>query len=106
LKCINNWVISDDKNWDFLLVTISPILKSSSKPPSAIKSYRPIALSSSIAWILEKMIFIYAEPYFTTLPEQYGYKAGHSTTHCISIIKQMNDLDDVNLAFFRCAFRI
>ena len=99
LSCYNNWSSSESQDWDFLATKISPIPKGPSKPTNIIKSYRPIACATSEAWILEKLVRNLAEPYFTTKPEQFGYKAGHSTIHCLSIVKQLRFSSDVHIAF-------
>ena len=89
LKCINNWALSKDKAWDFLLTTINPILKSTTKPQNFTSSYRPIALSTSEAWITEQLILDKSRKYLITKDEQFGYKKAHSTIHCIQIAKDV-----------------
>ena len=101
LDTLNSWVASLTKNqgnWDFLMATISPIPKSATKPLSIIKSWRPIALASSECYILEKLCLKRALPYLSTLDNQMGYKASHSTCHAIQISKLLTGLDDVHVA--------
>ena len=99
LACYNAWSSSADQNWEFLSTRIGPIPKGPSKPTNKIKSYRPIACATSEAWLLEKLVRNICEPYFTTLPEQFGYKAGHSTIHCLSMVKQLRFTNDTHVAF-------
>ena len=94
LKNLNLWnkQLISEKNapWDFLISTISPILKADSKPKSELKSYRPISLMSSEAWILESMMKYRLLPYLNTFDNQFGYKSSHGCVQAISILQSLN----------------
>lgn len=100
LKCINTWakLPSHLQNWEIFQTKIGPILKNSSKPQSAIKSYRPIASATSEVWVLEKLTIERVKNDLLTKHEQFGYKQGHSTIHCITIANEFKRLEDCHVA--------
>ena len=61
----------------------------SNKDPSSSQSYVPIALSSSLSKILERLIFSRYEDFFHSDPLQFGFKPGYSTTLCSGIVKNV-----------------
>ena len=99
---LNGWLRMTSKStlepWSFMHSVISPILKSSEKPTNEIKSFRPIALASSEAWLLEKICLRRCLPHFKTDDCLFGYKANHSTNHAIQIAKALSEKDDVHVA--------
>ena len=99
LKCINAWVKTEfeNQNWTFLETVIVPILKDQKRDQTIVKSYRPIASATSEAWLLEKMVKEKIKIYLTTQHEQFGYKAEHSTIHCIAITKELQGLADCHI---------
>ena len=101
IECFNNFskdlLINGHATWDFLESTISPILKSADKKPSLIKSYRPISLMSSEAWLLETMLKYKTLPYLRTKDSQFAYKSDHSCAHAITIAKRFNEVDDAHV---------
>ena len=67
---------------------IVPIPKGN-KDASNSANYRPIALSSSISKVLERVILSLYGPYFATSAFQFGFKPGHSTTLCSATVKNV-----------------
>jgi len=55
------------------------------KDPTSPSSYRPISLLSSLSKLFEKLILNrlldFVEEHNVYLPEQFGFRRGHSTTH-------------------------
>ena len=70
--------------------TILPILKPG-KPPSAIKSFRPVALTSVIAKTLESMVAVrmgvWAERVGAVPKQQAGFRAGRSAEETVASIQ-------------------
>ena len=86
-------------NFNFLETSISPIPKQGKKDYSDIKSWRPIACSSTICYLLEKILLSHVKPYLETLDNQFAYKEKHGCVHAISIIKQAGQkLTDFHVA--------
>ena len=67
---------------------IVPIPKGN-KDASNSANYRPIALSSSISKVLERVILSLYGQYFATSAFQFGFKPGHSTTLCSATVKNV-----------------
>ena len=102
-KCYNTWLTqvnsgTEYEAWEFMNATINPILKNGLKPVSEVKSYRPIAQATTIAWIAEQICLERCRKYLMTKPEQFGYKQKHSTCHAIQIAKQFGQLHDSHVA--------
>ncbi|KAG7309258.1 hypothetical protein JYU34_005198 [Plutella xylostella] len=68
---------------------VTPILKNAKKDKSSSGNYRPIALASIIARLLEKVLHSMAEVYLTSEPNQMGFKHSHSTVTCVYTLKQI-----------------
>ena len=100
-RCFNTWIKSlaqpQPIAWDFLHSVISPIPKSAQKPISEIKSYRPIALATSEAFLLEQICLQKSSDYFITLDQQFAYKRSHSTAQAIQIAKQISTVKDAHV---------
>ena len=102
-KCLNTWlegITTPEKMkvpWDFLASKIGPIPKGPDKSLAELKSYRPIALATTEAWLAEKICLKRCLSYFETADCQFGYKASHSTTHAISIAKELLKKPDVHV---------
>ena len=57
--------------------------------PSCSQNYRPVALSSNLSKLLERIILLKFADLFTTNQLQFGFKPGYSTTLCTGIVKNM-----------------
>ena len=68
---------------------IIPILKPN-KDPNSHTSYRPIALLSPLAKILESIIHNIIKPHLPQLDHQHGFKAKHSTTTALHSILDLS----------------
>ena len=108
IDCFNNFSLDLLQNgsakWDFLESIISPILKSAEKKPTLIKSYRPIALMTSEAWLLETMVKYKMLPFLRTKDSQFAYKSEHSCSHAISIARRFNELQDCHVLLLDANF--
>ncbi len=62
---------------------IVPLVKNRCGDLSDKNNYRPIALSSIISKIFEKVILHRLEEYLWTTDNQFGFKSGHSTDQCV-----------------------
>ena len=75
------------------IAKIIPIRKPG-KDPTLASSYRPISLLSSLGKLFEKLILNrmmkVAEENNILLPEQFGFRKGHSTTH--QLVRVMNNI--------------
>lgn len=68
---------------------IVPICKNRQKNISSRSNYRPIALASIIARLLEKVLNELAAPYLSTADNQMGFKKNVSTSTAIYTLKQV-----------------
>ena len=72
-----------------MLTTLSPILKSKMGDVSDVGNYRPIAVSSMMSKIVERIILSRIKDYLDTSDNQFGFKKGHSTDMAIFALKQV-----------------
>ena len=68
---------------DFMKTIIIPLIKNKSGNTSNVNNYRPIALVTVASKILEIILLEMLTQYFNTTDNQFGFKKGHSTDHCI-----------------------
>ena len=57
------------------------------KDTSSSLNYRPIALSSNLSKVLERLILLKFIAFFTSSELQFGFKPGFSTTLCTGVVK-------------------
>ncbi len=62
---------------------IVPLVKNKCGDLSDKNNYRPIALSSIISKVFEKIILLRLEEYLWTADNQFGFKSSHSTDLCV-----------------------
>ena len=67
---------------------ILPIPKRN-KDTTCSQNYRPIALSSSLSKVLERLILMKYESFFYSNSLQFGFKPGFSTTLCTATVKNV-----------------
>ena len=101
-EIINSWVCNVLQNenyfdWDFFLTNVSFIPKKDKKDLSLKKSFRPISIGTSENWILEKILLQRIYPYMKTSDFQFGYKAKHSTSHAIEIVRILEREHDAHV---------
>lgn len=68
---------------------VTPIVKNQKKDISSSSNYRPIALASILARVLEKVLHTVTAPYLETEPNQMGFKKSVSTVSAIYTLKQV-----------------
>ena len=59
------------------------------KDTSSSLNYRPIALSSNLSKVLERLILLKFIAFFTSSELQFGFKPGFSTTLCTGVVKNI-----------------
>ena len=52
-------------------------------------NYRPIAWSRITSKVFEHIILLRLEEYLWTTDNQFGFKSGHSTDHCIYALSEL-----------------
>ena len=67
---------------------IVPVLKDKTGNSSDMCNYRPIALTSIVSKILERIILRKTVRFLNTCDNQFGFKPGHSTDLCIFAFKE------------------
>ena len=68
---------------DFMKTIIIPLIKNKSGDTSNVNNYRSIVLVTVASKIFEIILLEILTPYLNTIDNQFGYKKGHSTDHCI-----------------------
>ena len=68
---------------------IIPLVKNKSGDLSDVNNYRPIALVTVVSKFFENILLELMEPYLSTTDNQFGFKKGHSTDHCIYVLKNV-----------------
>ncbi len=68
---------------------IVPLVKNKTGDTSDVNNYRPIALVTVASKIFENVILEILQPYLYTCHNQFGFKKGHATDHCIFVIKNI-----------------
>ena len=68
-----------------------PVFKSGNK--RGVTNYRPISLLSNFSKIFEKLLYqrldTFTRKHSIVSPFQYGFRAGHSTTHAVTDVITM-----------------
>jgi hypothetical protein len=72
-----------------LLSTVIPLIKDKSQDICPSANFRGIALCCSISKLFDLYILRKYADKFTTSDLQFAYKAGHSTTMCTSVLKEV-----------------
>jgi len=55
---------------------------------SDTSKYRTVAVATVVSKLLEHFILSSISPFLGTTDDQFGFKAGHSTDQCTSLLKQ------------------
>ena len=85
---------------DFMKTIIIPLITNKSGDTSNVNNYRPIALVTVASKILEIILLELLTPYLNTTDNQFAFKKGHSTDHCIFALKMLFSTIKVTIA--RC----
>jgi retron-type reverse transcriptase len=70
---------------------IVPLVKNKTGDITDVNNYRPIALVTVASKIFEIVLLDLLEPFLSTCDNQFGFKKGHSTDHCIFVLKNAID---------------
>ena len=76
---------------DLMKTIIVPLVKNKNGDSSDVNNYRPIALVTIASKIFEIVLLHFLEPYWLTRDHQFGFKKGHSTEHCLYVLKNAID---------------
>ena len=84
---------------------IVPTVKNARENISSKDNYRPIALTSTLSKIIEKIILAQYSSLLQTTENQFGFKSNSSTDLCVFSLKQVihyyrNNGSPVYLCFF------
>lgn len=71
-----------------LSVLLLPVIKDKTGKISSIDNYRPIALASVLAKVLEIILLEQLQCYIGVTDEQFGFKRKHRTDMCIYSLKE------------------
>ena len=71
---------------DFMKTIIIALVKNKSGDLSDVNNYRSIALVTVVSTFFENILLELMEPYLSTTDNQFGFKKGHSTDHCIYVL--------------------
>ena len=94
------WVEHQDLCNDVWKVSLRPIPKSDDKNLSLIKSWRPISIGSTEAFILEKLILIQLAPKLKTRENQFAYKREHGCETALKILTTLHNNCNLFWALF------
>ena len=72
-----------------LVSVIVPVVKNKNSSLSSKNNYRPVALSSVISKVFEKLLLSRTESYIKTSENQFGFKQGHGTELCVLTLKEI-----------------
>ncbi len=75
----------------FMETVIVPLVKNKTGDITDVNNYRPIALVTVASKIFEIVLLDLLEPFLSTCDNQFGFKKGHSTDHCIFVLKNAID---------------
>ena len=67
---------------------VSPVIKDRKGDRTSAKNYRPIALSSVVSKVFERILLNRCEKYFGSSDSQFGFKAKHGTDQAVFVLKQ------------------
>ncbi len=76
---------------NMLMSTLVPIPKNKNKSLNDSDNYRAIALGSIVCKVLDNILLEKHSDVFVSDQLQFGFKAGHSTTHCSFILHEVVD---------------
>ena len=76
---------------DFMKTVIVPLVKNKTGDTSDVHNYRPIALVTVASKIFENVLLDLLQTYLLTCDNQFGFKKGHATEHCIFVLKNAID---------------
>jgi len=86
--CFNAFVAHGYLPQSVIFSCLVPVLKDKTGNSSDMSNYRPIALTSIVSKILERIVLRKSLSYLTSCDNQFGFKADHSTDLCIYALKE------------------
>ena len=111
-----SWLYHGTVSINLLSCAFLPLLKSSSKDPSEVNSYRAIAGSSLLLKLFDQVVLLLWGHLLSSDSLQFGYKAGYSTSQCSWFVMEVAShfirkgspcivtLLDCTKAFDKCRF--
>lgn len=75
-----------------LSVTLVPVIKDKVGKVGSLDNYRPVALTSVLSKVLERILLDRLCFYLGTTDNQFGFKAKHGTDLCIYALKEVVDV--------------
>lgn len=81
---------------DFMVTVLLPIVKDNKGDLSSCDNYRPIALTTIISKVFERVILNRYSDIVLTTGNQFGFKPKHSTEECVFVFKQVLDFYNSN----------
>ena len=76
------------QNYELLRTSITPIPKSGKEDYTQTKSWRPIACSTTVCYLFEKIMVERIKPYLKTHENQFAYKPKHGCIQPIAMLKE------------------
>ena len=70
-------------------VALVPVIKNKAASISSMNNYRPVALASIISKVYEVVLLNKMKPFLGTHDNQFAYKKGMGTDHCIYALKEV-----------------
>ena len=70
---------------------IIPIVKDKKGCITDVNNYRPIAITSVMSKIFEKVMFVHLQDFLSTTDNQFSFKSKHSTDMCVFTLKAIID---------------
>lgn len=74
-----------------MVSVIIPLVKCKTGDLSTVDNYRAIAVSTAVSKLFENVVFRFVKSFNYFDAYQFGFKAGHSTSLCTSVLKQTVD---------------
>jgi len=89
--CFNSMIKHGHVPHAFSDTIIIPIVKDKKGCLADVNNYRPIALTSVVSKIFEKVMIVHLQEYLFTSDNQFSFKSNHSTDLCVFTLKNIID---------------
>ena len=91
-QCFSSMLIHGFLPESLIDVILVPVIKDKNSKISCKDNYRPIVLANIMSKVLESIWLNKISDYFSTKPNQFGFKRKHSTDMCIFLLKEAIEL--------------
>ena len=88
------------RHGDFMKTISIHLVKNKAGDLNDVNNYRPIALVTVVSNFFETILLELMEPYLSTTDNQFGFKKGHSSDHCIYVLKMLYNITETILVFY------